>query len=382
MKLFSGDKKPDDKKDKKEEKKDIKKTNDIKQKPQEIATLSKQNIPAKIPINADEKLTALIHAMNNNQTSLIKPEINFEQNTVSYPILESIGENISDNKYLEYVSSGSDVLKREIYERLLVCPDHPDNLFATVRMYCPHCSSLNVEKLNLVEHKVCGYIADMKEFGVSFLEKIQQCPKCKREVTDQKKEIRLPGGWHACNTCKQKFDNIVIKLHCIKQNHDFTLESAKTLFIPCYKINEQSEGGFDKFTVLHPIKKSLESLGFAVEEMSHVKGKSGMVHEVSLFSTNQKGQTIAVIIKNAKETIDDADVNSTIINMIDISPSKTIFIGIPLVSERAKTLANAHKIAVITGNDVTDILSATDNVLENILVELNTKKDKLESVFE
>jgi len=36
MKLFSGDKKPDDKKDKKEEKKDIKKTNDIKQKLQEL----------------------------------------------------------------------------------------------------------------------------------------------------------------------------------------------------------------------------------------------------------------------------------------------------------------------------------------------------------
>lgn len=382
MKLFSNGSKSNDKKNKTEEKKDMKKIDDIKQNLPETVILYEQHTPAKISINTDEKLKTLIQIMNNNRTSLIKPQINFEQNTVNYPILENIGENPSDNKYLEYISSGSDVLKKEIYERLLVCPDHPDNFSVIVRMYCPQCSSLDVEKLNLVEHKVCGYIADMNEFGVSFLEKINECPKCKKQVIDQKKEIRFPGGWHACNTCKQKFDITVIKLHCIKEDHDFTLESAKTLLIPCYKINEHSESGFDKFTILHPLKKILESFGFVVEDLPHIKGKSGMVHEVSLFSTNQKNQTIAVIIKNAKDIIDDADINSTIINVIDISPNKTMFIGIPSVSERAKALATVHDIVVITGNDAREILETAGNALKNMISELNIRKDKLQSVFE
>ena len=286
------------------------------------------------------------------------------QNQISYPLLEKIGENPNDVSFLDKISAGnSGILKKEISERLLVCPKHPTYFSNIVRLSCPHCSSLDVEKLNLIEHKICGYIDKMSAFGVKYLEKIDKCPRCNRQIANYDKEIRIPGGWNICNSCTKKFDNPVIKLHCIKENHDFLLDEAQSMGVATYKINDESHGGLDKFVLLSPLRRIMESLGFRVDELSQVQGKSGMMHEVSMSASNEKNQTIIVFIKNAKELVDDAEVNSILVNVFDIAPTKTIFIGIPNVSERAKKLGDINNIAVITGNDVREITSSVENTL-------------------
>src|SRR3989344_413924 len=173
---------------------------------------------------------------NSNENAIV-PIINFEKNSITYPILAKIGESEENMEFLEKLSSNTiGILEREIYERLIVCPQHPEDLSVSVRMYCPDCSSMDIHKLHLIEHKVCGYIAEKKEYGVVSVSDVKTCPNCKRPIKDYEKEIRMPGQWNKCYSCNKKFDNAKIKLHCRRFNHDFELTDMESVIVPRFKI--------------------------------------------------------------------------------------------------------------------------------------------------
>jgi hypothetical protein len=100
-----------------------------------------------------------------------------------------------------------------------------------VRLYCPKCNSLNVDKLNLFEHRRCGYIAESSECDFSDPTN-STCPSCKRKIIDFKKEIRVPAMWHQCKDCNEKFDNAIIKLYCRQHEHDFETNDGQ--FVTTY----------------------------------------------------------------------------------------------------------------------------------------------------
>jgi len=85
--------------------------------------------------------------------------INFEENKFSYPLLAELGNGTEIIPKLEDLSSETaGILERGIYERLPLCPDHPENLATTVRLYCSSCLSDDIKKMHLQEHKACGFI--------------------------------------------------------------------------------------------------------------------------------------------------------------------------------------------------------------------------------
>jgi len=134
-------------------------------------------------ITSTEKIKELVEIVTNSNENAIVPIINFEKNSITYPILAKIGESEENMEFLEKLSSNTiGILEREIYERLIVCPQHPEDLSVSVRMYCPDCSSMDIRKLHLIEHKVCGYIAEKKEYGVVSVSDIKTCPNCKRPL--------------------------------------------------------------------------------------------------------------------------------------------------------------------------------------------------------
>ena len=305
-----------------------------------------------------EKIKNLVEIVTNSNENAIVPIINFEKNSITYPILAKIGESEENMEFLEKLSSNTiGILEREIYERLIVCPQHPEDLSVSVRMYCPDCSSMDIHKLHLIEHKVCGYIAEKKEYGVVSVSDVKTCPNCKRPIKDYEKEIRMPGQWNKCYSCNKKFDNAKIKLHCRRFNHDFELTDMESVIVPRFKIKTGAGENVNVLTLLPQLKKTLTSLGFTVEELSAVKGKSGVSHQTNIFAHNNENKTIAVFIKTAKEAVDDIEVNATVVNVIDISPTWAVFIGIPTISERAKAMASTHKMIIVTGNDHNKITS-------------------------
>ncbi len=305
-----------------------------------------------------EKIKNLVEIVTNSNENAIVPIINFEKNSITYPILAKIGESEENMEFLEKLSSNTiGILEREIYERLIVCPQHPEDLSVSVRMYCPDCSSMDIHKLHLIEHKVCGYIAEKREYGVVSVSDVKTCPNCKRPIKDYEKEIRMPGQWNKCYSCNKKFDNAKIKLHCRRFNHDFELTDMESIIVPQYKIKTGAGENVNILALLPQLKKVLTSLGFTVEELSAVKGKSGVSHQTNIFAHNNENKTVAVFVKTAKEAVDDIEVNATVVNVIDISPTWAVFIGIPTISERAKAMASTHKMIIITGVDNNKITS-------------------------
>ena len=305
-----------------------------------------------------EKIKELVEIIANSNENAIVPIIDFEKNSITYPILAKIGESEENMEFLEKLSSNTvGILEREIYERLIVCPQHPEDLSVSVRMYCPDCSSMDIHKLHLIEHKVCGYIAEKREYGVVSVSDVKTCPNCKRPIKDYEKEIRMPGQWNKCYSCNKKFDNAKIKLHCRRFNHDFELTDMESVIVPRYKIKTDAGENVNILALLPQLKKVLTSLGFTVEELSAVKGKSGVSHQTNIFAHNNEKKTVAVFVKTAKETVDDIEVNATVVNVIDISPTWAVFIGIPTISERAKAMASTHKMIIVTGVDHNKITS-------------------------
>ena len=309
-------------------------------------------------VTSTEKIKELVEIIANSNENAIVPIIDFEKNSITYPILAKIGESEENMEFLEKLSSNTvGILEREIYERLIVCPQHPEDLSVSVRMYCPDCSSMDIHKLHLIEHKVCGYIAEKREYGVVSVSDVKTCPNCKRPIKDYEKEIRMPGQWNKCYSCNKKFDNAKIKLHCRRFNHDFELTDIESIIVPQYKIKTGAGENVNILALLPQLKKVLTSLGFTVEELSAVKGKSGVSHQTNIFAHNNEKKTVAVFVKTAKETVDDIEVNATVVNVIDISPTWAVFIGIPTVSERAKAMASTHKMIIVTGVDHNKITS-------------------------
>jgi len=302
--------------------------------------------------------------MTKSKKNVIVPFINFKENRVSFPLLNDVGLSEYDVKFLESLSTESvGVLEKKVYERQLVCPKHPDELSTGIRLYCPDCSSMDVERLHLIEHKVCGFIAEKEKYGVEDVRQVQKCPHCKKQIEDFKKEIRLPGRWNKCNSCSKIFDNVIIKLHCRKFAHDFEITEVESIPIPSYSLKSNSLENVGIMAIIAPIKKILISVGYEVEELAKIKGNSGVEHPTSLFARGPNDKTIVVFVKSSRDEIADSEINATLVKVLDIAPSETIFVAIPSLSDAAKSTAEAHGMNVIIGKSEDDIISGVRKIL-------------------
>ena len=161
------------------------------------------------------KITQLLKAIELSEEKMIVPNVDMNQGLITYPILDQIGEDPTNLDLLDKLSSDSiDVLDKITYERLSVCPKHPESLSVTVRLLCPKCNSTDILKLHLIEHKRCGYISENTNFDVAPDGTISKCPSCKKEIKNMKSEIATPALWYTCDGCKEKFDDVLVKLHC------------------------------------------------------------------------------------------------------------------------------------------------------------------------
>jgi len=317
------------------------------------------------PVNAPTIIKKLIEYMNKKRLDVIEPLISFEENRIKYPILEQIGESKLDADALEQILLGSgEIFERTITEKLVVCPTHSEDLSITIRLYCPSCSSMDIERLELIEHKVCGYIAEKLEYGVVSTLDVRMCPNCKRQIRDFKKEIKLPGNWNFCHSCNKKFDDAILKLHCRRFNHDFDIHEMKTVSVPVYKLKKSASDNKAALDLIPMLKELFTNQGFTVDSMIAIKGKSGISHPISIYAEN-KQNTVAVFIKSARDEVPDTEINDVLVNVLDISPSLTILIGIPSISERAKAMATSNGISLVSGKEINEIVSQVTTILSD-----------------
>jgi hypothetical protein len=138
----------------------------------------------------EEKITKLMEFIS--KTATIHPVIDFEKNIFSYPFLSHLGDDSCVTNLLEKLSSPQfDILEKGISERLLVCPDHPQYLATSLRLYCTQCASDDITKLHLMEHISCGYIFEKKEIEPKSI----TCSFCKHDIKDGEGVKKL-GRWY------------------------------------------------------------------------------------------------------------------------------------------------------------------------------------------
>jgi len=319
-----------------------------------------------------EKISKLIKAIETSNEKMIIPLIDLGEGKITYPILEQIGEPVDNLDFLEQLTSENfDILKRTVYERLAVCPDHSESMAVTVRLNCPHCTSMDISKLHLIEHKRCGYISENTNFEFSSDGKIVSCPSCKKQIRDAAREIARPAMWYNCNECKEKFDDVSLKLHCRKGNHDFEISNAHSISIPGFIIkNLQDTSNSSISPILKSLKKLLDSFGFSANENHTVIGKSGNSYRINIHGEDENKRTIFIYVKNPNAESDNSELNSKIIEVLDTTPTVTILIGFPSISEKAKTITSNYNISLITEQDPNKILSSIKDVLSQKLPKL------------
>lgn len=311
----------------------------------------------------DAKIRALVELISHDKDHALYPYINYETNKVTFPLLAKVGESEDNIGLLEKLSDESiGVLDKHIFERLILCPEHSDSYAISLRLYCGKCGSLDVDKLHLIEHKACGYIGKKSEFETSAQSK---CPSCRMVIRDPARELRIPGMWYECNGCTSKFDNPTIKLHCRKYNHDFNMNQAETVTIPFFRLTKDaSTAQVNILSIIPMIKKVLAARDFAIEETAQIKGKSGVMHTASLYAYNREGKTILIDIRSSESEVDDAEVISAFVKVIDVSPNFAIFVAIPGISDKAKAMsANYSNISIVSGKNFAEVIKSVEQVL-------------------
>ena len=331
--------------------------------PKTSNSLGSLNDPSAIMNSAiGDKSQHLLFEIEQIPDKTIKPVIDFNNNSVSYPILSKIGQSSDNTLFLDdLVTDGT--LKRQVHEKLIICPDHPDKFSSSVKLYCPGCNSVNVEKLNLYEHKKCGFITENLVHDFSNPNN-SECPSCGKKIIDFKKEIRIPAMWHQCIDCKEKFDNAIIKMFCRKHEHDFDINSGRFVTTYSYQLRDHDAPiTTDDEKMRDDLITLLNNLNFSAKFTVLVKGKSGNHHKIPIYATNNSnGESIAVFMDYDTE-ISQSKINSILIPILDIDPKHTMLISSLEAKEDVKPLAKQYGIQIISDSKRSKIIEQVDEFI-------------------
>jgi len=313
-----------------------------------------------LPKASTSKSVRLIQEVQKLEDRTIKPFVDYNEGRLFYPILSKIGEVQDNIEYLDgLVTDG--ILEQKIYEKLIVCPIHPDTFSSSIRLYCPSCHSMNVEKLNLFEHKKCGYITESTNFDFSDHDD-SNCPSCKKPIKNFEKEIRIPAMWYQCNDCSEKFDNAMIKLHCRKYEHDFDTNSGQFVTTFSYKLkNSEISINSDTSQIKDELLKLLQGYNFTAKLNVSIKGKSGNVHEIPIYGKSKTtNESILIFIKNKPTGVDQSDMNTILVPKLDINPTNTLLVTVSGINDGVESLAKHYNINLISEPDFSQIISCVE----------------------
>lgn len=332
-----------------------------------------QKLEQKIAPKIDSELSKWQEQNNDNITEFLKkakegyngllvPEIDYKTTKFSYRILREL-EGF-DVEFLEKLTDLG-MLEKLVNNKFLICPEHKVSFLLSVRISCPKCSSINVEKLNLFEHRACGFISEKKNFTSDAELK---CPSCKKSIKNPEKEIRLPASWYMCNDCKDKFDEAKANLHCNEFDHDFTINQADSIVLYNYVLSNNTEKStLDHDKLKEEITKIFAKHSYTIAEHHTIKGKSGIDQTVDIVGTDSSGQSIFVFINNSSET--NSEIDSKLIQILDTAPKSAILIGFSSISEMTKSIASKYNLSIISSQNIDEITSEVQKI-----VSAKTKK--------
>jgi hypothetical protein len=246
-------------------------------------------------------------------------------------------------------------LKEKDFDAALICPNCVSSDVFT-RYNCPSCQSINIKKVQLVEHSKCGFIGNLSEF-----DKDGQliCPKCNTMIgnpsstsskqQDKTTALKIIGSSYACDKCGSKFEKPLTSHICQNCSASFSYREANYERLPAYELTEKVDtlapNTFMTDT-LRQLETIIQNKGYTVELNAKIKGRSGFE------------QTFDLIAKKGDETLlldisswgNQNDLIALLGKKMDVESSSVILIDLA-GNPNLVTLGKPYNIKVLDGRE-------------------------------
>lgn len=298
----------------------------------------------RIVLFQDPSVQLLISKFVRGEIVELTPSFDLDK-TVRYTEVEDLVEgDASAAKELVQRLWDTGILKRKFHEKILVCPaclsPNVSNDYV-----CPNCNSIDIERKTLLEHTACGNIDSVDNFLV---EGGLLCPKCNRELIEAGVDYQKLGAWFQCTQCGKRSDMPSPIHRCRNCGHIFTIRDTGFVNIYAYRISSEAEDEFKRsYLVMKPIGVVLEDFQFKVEMPGQIAGRSGALHRFDAVATKGSAELVVLDVVASDKPIDEVPVASMYAKVFDVTPTQSIIIAVPGLTEKAKKLAGLYRITAI-----------------------------------
>lgn len=254
---------------------------------------------------------------------------------------------------------------RQLYEAGMLLKKYRDKAVAcpsclspavSVKYLCVSCSSSNIEKRRIVQHRTCGF-SDVEESFVG--EGGYICPKCRETLT--KAGLQEGSLNFKCRECGESFEQPTWMHGCRKCKFNFTLNEASFIDVFSYVLSPDVKDDLDGSTTsISPFRLMLEELGFNVPASTSLKGKSGSLQPFDLIAKGRvegRDFVIALDMMSSTEPFDVIPVSSMMGKLIDTGANVGVLIAIPGMTQAGRNLAELYDILVIEAENGQDAVN-------------------------
>ncbi|MCX6660913.1 MAG: hypothetical protein NTX81_11195 [Candidatus Bathyarchaeota archaeon] len=282
---------------------------------------------------------------------VIEPKIESNE-TPTYSALSTLGD--ADPKKVQsalndLVESG--ILQKDLYEKMIACPQchRTSNIFARVK--CPKCDSFKVNINRLMQHADCGAIYRNEEYyGPSGA----ICPKCGTKLSEES-QLKNVGVVFECESCKSIFSDPNRAFYCRNCASEFQLKNSELTDIYSYRLSQDVKSEAKETLTVLEVADKIGKLGFTVSAPGTMTGRSGVNHEFTL-TCSKKDKQMAIDFASAAEKVSTKTVLSSYAKFMDVPSATKMIVAIPTLEQQAKDLLNTNHIEHIETEDTNAIV--------------------------
>jgi hypothetical protein len=289
---------------------------------------------------------------------VVEPDIE----TAATPIYHKLAdiEGYSQRKVQETLDQLAevDILIRELYEKLVACPEchQPSKVF--IRNKCSKCGSRKIHMNRLMEHSKCGAIYEEQQYNG------HKCPKCENPI-EERSELKPVGVAFHCESCENIFSDPPQSFYCRRCATEFELKNSELAETYSYTFNEGVKSEAKQLLAVATMATTLEKLGFDVTVRGSLKGRTGVSHEFTL--TCNKGEklvAIELLMAEPKKKVDTAMVLSSYAKFMDVPAATRLVVAIPSLESQTREFLNANQVLSIEGENLSEIDEKVKQILK------------------
>jgi len=245
---------------------------------------------------------------------------------------------------------GANVLKKELFEKLVACPTCHQSSKVFIRNKCSKCDSYKVHMNKLLEHQ-CGAIYERDQYLVPTG---LRCPKCEKPVENES-ELKSVGITFHCESCESIFSEPIQTFYCRRCTREFELKECELADAYSYRLNDEVRSEAREVLSVATAANKFEELGFEVKVPGLVKGKTGVDHQFTLTAT-KGGRLTAMDIVTAKpdENVDMARVLPSYAKFMDVSIDTRLLLAVPRLDPQTKEFLKANQVFSVEGENLSE----------------------------